>query len=444
MPRRSYLVILNREFLEVIAGDHLSIERRMIPFEVEAGPLSACGELSQVLEGFDYRGQDLCLALDSNRVLSAKIHCGDLPRRQRRAAMEFRLEEYLPLEIEQVALAFIPPTGGHCLGLAVESQPLERLLDELAKRQIEVASICPIALLAIWPYLRQPAKSLRYVWLNRSGVIDLFVLSDSIPIGWSSSTSVERTLQSLHAHMSMQSAISEKKSALVISDVDLALPDPIEALLDVKSITVDDDGLSLALLVAATQRMAGKPVGWVDFRAGNLTRKNQWSRMGKLVNAAVVIGVSFLISLASLLLLRTSEFNAISNEYEAMQQQHYRLLYPDRQMPVNVKARLKSDLARLQGVSGLTGDMPSQPIALETLRNVMASLPAGEVTLRITHIQIGPRRVRLEGQARSHTDAEVISRHIQRAGLETDAPQSESLKDGGVSFTIEANLESVS
>lgn len=444
MNQRSFLIILSRTCLEVVAGDRTSIQRKLIPFEVESGPLSVCDELSRIMDELDYRGQDLCLALDSDKILSARIRCGDLPRRQRRSAMQYRFEEYLPLEVEQLTLAFMPVASSFCLGLAVETQPLERLLDELLKRQIEVTSICPVGLLALWSYIKQNNKTVDYVWLHRSRQNDLFVLSNSIPISWSSHPTVELTLQSLRVDLLTQHAGSKKQAMLVIGDIDPSLLSMLEEVLDVTHIPTDDDGFSSVLLAAAAQRTSGKSVGWVDFRVSHLKYRNRWSRMSKMLNAAVVMSIVFLISLTALFVVRAIEFNRLADEYDAKQSQQYRLLYPDRRVPENVNSRLKSEIVRLEGISGMVGDIPSQPNALETLRDLMAALPLPESpggVFRLTDIQIGPQRVRLEGQTRTHTDAEVISRHIQRAGLEVDAPKSERLKGRGVSFSIDGRLK---
>jgi len=49
---------------------------------------------------------------------------------------------------------------------------------------------------------------------------------------------------------------------------------------------------------------------------------------------------------------------------------------------------------------------------------------------------VDPSSILIEGQARSHGDAEIIARSLSRAGLPTDPPRTERLAGRGVSFTL--------
>lgn len=79
--------------------------------------------------------------------------------------------------------------------------------------------------------------------------------------------------------------------------------------------------------------------------------------------------------------------------------------------------------------------MPDQPSALDTLGGIVSALPPS-VRLRIVDMRIGPTSIVIEGQARDHIGAEILSRSLNRAGLAMDPPRTESLERGGVAFTL--------
>jgi hypothetical protein len=64
-----------------------------------------------------------------------------------------------------------------------------------------------------------------------------------------------------------------------------------------------------------------------------------------------------------------------------------------------------------------------------------AGIPPG-MRVRILEIRIGPESIFIEGQARTHSDAETISRGLSGAGFAVEPPHTESLATGGVAFTL--------
>jgi hypothetical protein len=93
----------------------------------------------------------------------------------------------------------------------------------------------------------------------------------------------------------------------------------------------------------------------------------------------------------------------------------------------------------LSGVSGTGFELPAQASALDTLWRITDNLPPA-IRMRITDIQLDPAGVVLEGQTRSHSDAELISRTLKQGNFEVDPPRTERLVAGGVAFTIVARL----
>jgi hypothetical protein len=88
-------------------------------------------------------------------------------------------------------------------------------------------------------------------------------------------------------------------------------------------------------------------------------------------------------------------------------------------------------------VSGAGFDVPERASALEVLRRVATCLPSA-VRLRLIELRIESGDVFLDGQAPSHTEAELVSRGLRGGGFDAAAPRTESLTSGGVSFRIYA------
>lgn len=72
------------------------------------------------------------------------------------------------------------------------------------------------------------------------------------------------------------------------------------------------------------------------------------------------------------------------------------------------------------------------------LQRVLGSLPT-DLRYRILDLNIQPNRIRLDGQARSHVEAERLAMALRQSGTyEVESPKTEVLKERGVSFLFNA------
>ena len=90
-----------------------------------------------------------------------------------------------------------------------------------------------------------------------------------------------------------------------------------------------------------------------------------------------------------------------------------------------------------QGTTGAS-NVALHPIsALSHLRNLLANLPA-TVRFRILDLNIRPDAITVDGQARTHAEAEAIAIALRQCGIyEVEAPKTQA-KDPGVSFIFTA------
>ncbi len=110
----------------------------------------------------------------------AKVSAAGLPRRGRETALGFRLEEQLPLAIEELTADFVEDAEV-CLGVAVETKKIAAIVDSLESRGISVTSICPAALLIAQYLASEDADA---VLIFQQNHVDFVCLKNSVIRDW--------------------------------------------------------------------------------------------------------------------------------------------------------------------------------------------------------------------------------------------------------------------
>ncbi len=160
------------------------VQERQVEFSSRSCLREETASLRSLLDDVGYSRGPVCLALPSDMTYVASIDCADLPRRQRRNMMIFRLEEQLPQDIESMTVDFLPESGGTALGVAVQTDRVRMLLDTLSQQGAEPMVIAPEALLAVWQVLRVRPGNWDMVVLADERRVEVFRVSGQIPIAW--------------------------------------------------------------------------------------------------------------------------------------------------------------------------------------------------------------------------------------------------------------------
>jgi hypothetical protein len=411
-------------------------------FRPEGGQdgLSMLDQIPAALAEWGCTGQGLCLGLPSDTVLAAQVDTGDLPRRDRDLAMLYRLEEQFPLAAEHLTADFLPPAGGRALGLAVQTQQVRAVIDRLTDAGVEVTAVCPTALLALWQALHACDRAADYVILADGGHVDIFRMAGRCPAAWSvAAANAADAVKCLQADLLDNPTVLKQPAATVVGelpwDVQAALPAETDAVLS----RPDETSVIDLAARAACRLLGGEPTAWVDLRRDGLAPPNPWARVWGLARSAIALAMLAMVAVTGMFYCRGMRYEDAAQQLEADQVAEFQRVYPNQRKPPNVKVRLRSDLALLSGVSGSGFDMPDQPAALDTLLRITTNLPPN-IRLRITEMRIDPTGIVLEGQARAHSDAELIARTLKQGGLEMDPPRTEQLVAGGVAFTMTGRL----
>ena len=441
MSSDSLFVTLDRDrwrVAHVRPDGHVDLHEADIPASED--PQASDLPLSDRLKEVGYAGQAACLGLSSDLVLSAQIDCADLPRRQQRAAMLYRLEEQLPINAEALTANFMPALGGRALGLSVETERVRATIDRLTKLGVEVAVVSPTALLVFWEVNRINREACDYVVVAQDSTVDIFRTVQGRLVAWyGCSTEADEVLRSMEADLLGHPVENTPAVVRLLGD----LPkDTLERLKGDPGISITQDAQALPLHAAAQAAgrvLAGKGPSWLDFRRDALALPNAWKRVAMPLGLAATLFLVFSAALAGVFMLRGMRYRDIVRDREERQSSIYGDLFPGQEMPPNVRSRLKSELSRLSGISGTGFEMPDRPSALNSLQQIVSNLPP-QLRLRIVEVRIDPEGLFVEGQVQNHSDAEVISRALARTGLDIAPPRTENLSTGGVSFILTGKL----
>ena len=141
MAREKLLLALEAGRWRVACVRGGQVEVRDVAAAPGQGPLDAVEALAEALDALDCNGAAVCLGLPSDWVLAGRIECDGLPRKDRRSAYLYRLEEQFPLPAEKLTAEFMGVVAGKALGLAVETARVRAVLDRLAEGSLTHAEI---------------------------------------------------------------------------------------------------------------------------------------------------------------------------------------------------------------------------------------------------------------------------------------------------------------
>ncbi len=400
--------------------------------------------LAGALGDLGYRREPVCLAVSTQRVFAAAVETASLPRRQRRAAMVYRLEAQLPVDIEALAVDFLPATPGQALGVAVRAQPLRELIDALSDEGVKVAAICPAGLLALWQVLREGGDG-RYVLLAGRNGGDLFRLHDGRPSAWySPDDHGEAVLRALRADQFSHRAEDRPAALWAVAPASvleaLARGEPA---LQTRAASQEDPAILAALAAAAL--LDGESAGWVDLRRDDLAGGDGLSRAGRPARVTAVLAALAVLVAIGAMILRGARYERQARLDIAAGERIYRDLHgmgDDTPIYFSVPRRLESERRRLEGVSGSGADLPVQPQALRTLHRVLTALPA-DVRFRILELRLAPGDLFIEGETRSHGDSEALRAALTAAGVDLAPPRTEALPDRKVRFSLSGSPDGV-
>ncbi len=394
---------------------------------------------AEALKELGYRGQDVCLALGSQHVYSARIRTDNLSRRQRRQAMTFRLEEQLPLDAEELTVDFIRLQGDAALGLAVETSTIKELLDALSEVGVEIGPICPSMLLGAWQHAGSGSDRPDYLLAQLDGRMEIMALGSQSPCAWYTADATPKSLsQALAADSLSRSLPDTTREYACLGKIDWPLQEALRQADPAAIPAQQDEDLPPVhhLAAQAAQRLlSGRPTGWVNFRRDALASRGALAASNRYLSAAAVLLVLLLAATSAGLWWKGQQLRQLGRKARAAQTRAFVAAHPGHSVPPNVRAYLKSQHQRLSGIRGSDKDVPFRPNALTALGQVLAAMPAN-MRLRLVDIRIDDGDVYLEGQVRQHSDAQTLYQKLTDRGFLLQPPDTDNLASRGVSFRL--------
>jgi len=285
--------------------------------------------------------------------------------------------------------------------------------------------------------LRQAERRPDFCALCFADRVDVFRLLEGVPVSWNvaapEAAEISRTIQS---SLLAQPPRAGGCTALVAGPMAEDARFEVARETGVSCQIAEEDAPEILAARAVPEALDGGGAGWVDLRQGALAMPNPWGKLERLIHLAVALVLLLMAVTSAGAWYRSTLYRAETDRLMAQEKTVFGRLYPNTRVPPGVKRFLASESSRLAALSGAAGALPEQPAALDTLQKVMAGLPPG-LRLRVGDVRIEPGEVLIEGQARTHGDAEAIARGIAAsAGLAMESPRTETLVKGGVAFTL--------
>ena len=422
-------------YLIATAGDGWHVVR-VVKDECDLRRVTGGEELNAALDDLGYDGDGACLGLPMSGVLAAQIDTSGLPRKGRRAAMLYRLEEQLPLDAEQLTAGFLPPAAGRVLGVAVETEPVRAMIERLGEMGIETLSICPASLLALWSARAGQEEAWDYAIICADGGVDIFRLGDGAPVAWYAAPDEPAEVsRALSADLLANPLETDRAAVGVVGSLS---EQTVEALNRDPSLRIvskqDEDPVVLAAR-GAEALLAGKEAGWIDLRQSGLAPPGAWGRLSRPLGTAAALLIVLLLALTGTFAWRGHQYAAIASETKLVQRAIFHNLYPNVAAPEQIKRQVQGDWRGLASLCGVGAEVELSPCSLDALRRIASSLPP-TMRLRLVDVRVGPTGIVLEGQARNHAGAQVIAQALKEQGFAMEAPRTEQLVSGGVAFTL--------
>lgn len=370
------------------------------------------------------------LALPTRMCLAASIRADGLHRTGRAAGMLYRLEEFLPVDAELVTADFVSG-GNQALGVAVLTDQVKHLVEAFEGEGITFCAIVPASMLALQTALAGEA-SVGLVLLLANDRYDAFELDDGRPVCW---TQGPTTPQSLEGLLTSHRRDEDTTRLWVAADNESAF-NLLTSCWDTAA--VDRNPVAPITLIGESAHQIARHghAPLVDLQRGALAAKDRLERVRAPFWCAAAALMLLLTTVCVCNLWRSQQLTAVMIASQNLQQDMYREAFPGQNVPPAVLSRLRSEQRRLAGMSGQSDQLPAWGSSLSLMQQVLASLP-DDLRYRILELRLDLSEVYVDGQARSHGDADKIAAKLRSTGgFTVDPPRTENLADQGVAFTL--------
>lgn len=404
----------------------VSGEQRAAEFQAEG--TDAVPSVAEHLRRHGYAGQPVVLGIPSDQCMAAPI---SINKKQRdHETLLFAIEEKLPRSAEQLVADFVfSKNMKSALGVAVETAELLPLMASLEQAGLAIAEVVPTSLLALQPIMQDRAGSVAYLWQAEERV-EMFFVHDGRLVDWRLLPADSMGLRREKVVRTRQQ-LPEVTIAIGFDDEDFvrtAWCGAIEF--------VEHDRLARACEAVARVRRGSEPA-IVDLRRDQLRNQESLRPFNDGWIPLTVVACLALIVLGIALQWRAHRYRIAERQLEVVQADVFQQAFPGQRVPLGVRARLESELAKLSA-DGAPGDQATITPQVRNFEAVLRALPR-ELQSAWEHVRVSePGDILLEGQLGSAAEAETVRRALAEAGFEVESLDPTPLKDEHVAVRVRA------
>jgi len=380
------------------------------------------------------------LAPSSQMCLVAQVAQDRAGRRGGRdEAMEYRLEEQVPISAEKMVAQWIDLPGDKALGICCQAETLAEVVSQMQLGDQVVQAICPSALLAGQRVSsRHDATDAAIVLggLEEDSGWDLLVIHEGRLRGWQWFGDDREALKE-----ALGEAAGSGSSPLKVVPVGVCdeLVGEIGALANVDCQPSTEETTASAAMKMAWDYAEQRSVLWVDLRSHHRMPRRPNAPADRALRVTGVALTALLLCLVGSGLLLGRRYQDRAKELSNRQTQVFMDTMDTRNVPLDVLARLRSERMRLAGLGGPSGDEPDRPTsALAHLESLLSALPQ-DIRFRVTTLDIDPNRIIVAGHARDLLAVEKVTNAVRQVdGYVVQPGETQRLDDRSFSFTFRA------
>ncbi|TWU62330.1 hypothetical protein V7x_40590 [Crateriforma conspicua] len=341
--------------------------------------------------------------------------------------LRYELEEYLPLDGDEIAIARVDGHAGS-LVIAASASALEEDYTEIHRQGTHVEAVTPIVWLATQMALTPTdLRVTDYVLVLSETHVDVMTFDNGKIIDWQWRPWTGRNFRDLTPQ--------PEGNVIVLVDRDIGAEAGAEALDWGRGTIAQLHEINIleAADLQAAAIVAGRSNAWIDLRNGRLSSPRPFYAIQRPLSVAVGALLLFQIALIGSVYWRDYSNRLASQVMIERQHRSFEKAFPNQPVPVGITSRLESEQRSLVGAKGLDGPASPRLVSVApVLHHVLMALPNQEdIRFRIDRLECGPNEVRLlDGVVRSFEELEEISLRLRSAGFEVPDVSSSVVSDG--------------
>lgn len=393
-------------------------------------------EITETLCRNGYAGEPVVVGLQSSHCLSIAFGSSQPEGERDRQTLIYEAEGYLPLSAEQVVMDFVTD-GSNVSAVAVDVSETDyrALFSALEDGGVNLLSIQPLALMAGQFELtcRDPDSIDALLW-NEGRRGELLLVKAGKIVRW---LTADRSPELILQHLQMMSLDYKKPLRLVTYSLETDLRRKLAAAEGAIIVEECEHSLIDAAASRVPQIVSGQS-SWIELRQDALASPDPYRPIRSVLRRSAFASSLLLMMLSLWFLYRGNQYERLTRKLLQEQATIFADVFPEQAVPVGIRARLESELTRISGLRGASSELPKSFPTLPAIHALLEAL-SDAPKFRLFEIRGAANEFQLDGEVRSHTDADLLANALRQHDFGVPPPRTQTLADRVVSFSIVAS-----